>query len=123
MSPGTRAARDDAAGVRRLLKGLTEEGAALRKAKGWHVLVSPSAASRQEVRVPKSLGDICLRQDWLERSGKDLVLSEVGRAMLRRSEAGGDAFREQHQLRTAQLKEIDGTRRPVLVNEAESPLG
>jgi hypothetical protein len=123
MSPGTRAARDDAAGVRRLLKGLTEEGAALRKAKGRHVLVSPSAASRQEVRVPKSLVDICLRQDWLERSGEDLVLSEVGRAMLRRSEAGGDAFREQHQLRSAQLKEIDGTRRPVLVYEAESPLG
>ena len=43
--------------------------------------------------------------------------------MLRRSEAGGDGFREQHQLRSAQLKEIDGTRRPVLVNEAESPLG
>jgi hypothetical protein len=43
--------------------------------------------------------------------------------MLRRSEAGDDAFREQHQKRAAQLKDIDGTRRPVLVNEAESPLG
>ena len=30
---------------------------------------------------------------------------------------------EQHQLRAVTLKEIDGTRRPMLVNEAESPLG
>ena len=33
-------------------------------------------------------------------------------------------FAQQHQLRTAQpSRMIDGTRRPVLVNEAESPLG
>ena len=42
---------------------------------------------------------------------------------LRRSETEGDPFREQHQLRAVTLKEIDGIRRPILVNEAESPLG
>jgi hypothetical protein len=73
--------------------------------------------------VANSLVGICLRQDWLERIGEDLVLSEVGRSMLRRVEAGDDAFRQQHQLRAAQLKEINGTRRPVIVNDAESPLG
>jgi len=34
-----------------------------------------------------------------------------------------DAFREQHQLRTIGQTEINGARRPVVVNEAESPLG
>ena len=34
-----------------------------------------------------------------------------------------DRFREQHQLRSINETEIDGARRPVLVNEAESPLG
>jgi hypothetical protein len=34
-----------------------------------------------------------------------------------------DAFREQHQLRAVSEREIDGARRPVVVNDAESPLG
>jgi len=123
MSRLARGAQDDAAGARRLLKVLTEQGAALRKAKGCHVLVGPSARRRQEIRVAKSLVDICLRQDWLERMGEDLVLSEVGRSMLRRAEASDDAFRQQHQLRAEPLKDVDGIRRPVLVNHAESPLG
>jgi len=35
----------------------------------------------------------------------------------------GDSFRQQHQLRAIAEREVDGVRRPVLVNEAESPLG
>lgn len=34
-----------------------------------------------------------------------------------------DSFRQQHQLRAIAEREVDGVRRPVLVNEAESPLG
>jgi hypothetical protein len=34
-----------------------------------------------------------------------------------------DAFRRQHQVRVATEREVGGTRRPVIVNEAESPLG
>ena len=123
MSRVAREASADAAGAQRLLKALTGEGATLREEKGCYALISPSGAPRANIRVAKSLVDICLRQDWLERIGEDLVLSEVGRSMLRRAEAGDDAFRQQHQVRAAQLKEIDGTRRPVLVNDAESPLG
>ncbi len=55
--------------------------------------------------------------------GRALRLSHVGRAWLRRSAAEGDAFRAQHQVRGSGEREIDGTRRPVLLNEAESPLG
>jgi hypothetical protein len=123
MNRLVRGEQEDAAGARRLLKALNEEGAVLRKAKDGHVLVGPSALQRQGIRVARSWVDICLRQDWIERMGEDLVLSEVGRSMLRRAEAGDDAFRQQHQVRGAQLKEIDGIRRPVLVNDAESPLG
>jgi hypothetical protein len=114
---------DDTAGARRLLARLDEAGSALRQVKGSYLLAIPSAASRHELRVPKRLVEFCLRQDWLERSGGDLVLSQAGRARLRRSETDGDPFREQHQLRAVTLKEIDGIRRPMLVNEAESPLG
>jgi len=34
-----------------------------------------------------------------------------------------DAFRQQHQLRSIGEREINGARRPVVVNDAESPLG
>ena len=66
--------------------------------------------------------EFCLRQDWLEQSGGDLVLSQVdghgfgarklGRSISRAASA-----------KVVTLKEIDGTRRPMLVNDAESPLG
>lgn len=111
------------AGAQRLLKALAGDGGALREEKGCYALVGRSGQLRQDIRAPHRLVDICLSRDWLERRGEDLVLSEVGRAMLRRAEAGDDAFRQQHQLRRAQMKEIDGIRRPVLVNDAESPLG
>ena len=41
MSRVARGPQNDAAAARRLLKGLTGEGAALRTAKGCYVLVGP----------------------------------------------------------------------------------
>jgi hypothetical protein len=113
---------EETAGTRRLLARLAGAGSAIRQGDGCHLLIS-SAASQQRLQAPKGLIEFCLRQDWLERSGGDLILSQAGRAWLRRSESEGDPFREQHQQRTVTLKEIDGIRRPMLVNEAESPLG
>lgn len=60
---------------------------------------------------------------WLEEISGRLILSEAGAAWLRRQEAGVDPFREQHQARDARLMDVGGVRRPVIVNDAESPLG
>ena len=38
-------------------------------------------------------------------------------------EHDGDSFRQQHQLRAVAEREVEGVRRAVLVNDAESPLG
>ena len=35
----------------------------------------------------------------------------------------GDDFRQRHQLRAVAEREVEGVRRAVLVNDAESPLG
>lgn len=48
--------------------------------------------------------------------------------MKRRAQAGqehqaNDAFRERHQLRSIAEREVNGAQRPVVVNDAESPLG
>jgi hypothetical protein len=40
-----------------------------------------------------------------------------------KNDRDGDSFRQQHQLRAIAEREVDGVRRPVLVNDAESPLG
>lgn len=91
---------------------------------GFRLAADGARASGEPAkRVSAGLVETCLAQDWLERSGDDLVLSQAGLAWLRRAAADGDPFRQQHQLRTAGEREIDGTRRPVLLNGAESPLG
>jgi hypothetical protein len=111
--------------MRALLTRLAH-GATLRRAGPRDfVLVEDGANSPAppERTVAPGLVTACLAQDWLERDGDRLLLSHAGRAWLRRCASEGDAFRAQHQLRAGGEREIDGTRRPVLVNEAESPLG
>ncbi len=110
--------------ARRLLVRLAG-GASLRCA--GHPLVLALARDRgapaRELEIPQALTERCLELDWLEQRGDDITLSEVGRAWLRRCAAGDDGFRQQHQLMSTQEREVDGVRRSLLVNEAESPLG
>jgi Domain of unknown function (DUF6456) len=111
--------------VRSLLTQLAH-GATLRRGEGRDfVLVESEADSPAPPGkgVAAALVEACAAQDWLERAGDHFRLSHAGRAWLRRCAADGDAFRAQHQFRAGGEREIDGTRRPVLVNEAESPLG
>ena len=111
--------------ARPLLARLANGGAIERDGAGRFTLAGGSereAASTAKPVAPE-LVEACLAEDWLERQGGALVLSHAGRAFLRRALAEGDAFSEQHQLRRNGEREIDGTRRKVVVNEAESPLG
>lgn len=73
--------------------------------------------------------DVCsieafLERGWLEGEGERHVLTDAGAAWLRRQMSGADPFREQHQLRGTVVRETpNGSRRPVVVNDGESPLG
>jgi hypothetical protein len=111
--------------IRALLSRLAEGGELKPDGAGSFRLTAPAAAAptAPAKTIAAKLVEACLAQDWLERHGDALRLSHVGRAWLRRSAAEGDAFRVQHQVRAGGEREIDGTRRPVLLNEAESPLG
>lgn len=107
-----------------LLARLERGSTILRDGQGClHLADEHSVGTAPARELPKKLVAHCLAEDWLERRGDSLVLSEVGRARLRRSGDTGDAFREQHQLRTIGDRDVNGVRRPVLVNDAESPLG
>ena len=50
-------------------------------------------------------------------------MSDAGRASLRRDGESADPFRHQHQIRATGLRDVEGVRRHVTVNETESPLG
>lgn len=108
--------------ARSLLSQLDGEGSSLRITDTGHCLKRDSGEGGSG-RIAEDVLRFCLQQDFLERRGDDLMLSATGRAWLRRISADDDAFRSQHQLREVRLKEIEGTTRSVLVNDAESPLG
>jgi hypothetical protein len=125
-SPSSSAARERLdPRVRRLLFWLKDGGAIRCAADGGFRLTDEAAAAAHATgkTLAKGLVEICVAEDLLEWQRGELVLSEAGRARLRREEAATEPFREQHQLRSMAEREIAGTRRPVLVNEAESPLG
>jgi Domain of unknown function (DUF6456) len=58
----------------------------------------------------------------MKRSKTDARTTRMADPTPRQSEES-DGFRARHQLRRIAEREVDGVRRPVLINEAESPLG
>ncbi|MFD0986753.1 DUF6456 domain-containing protein [Methyloligella solikamskensis] len=122
-----REAADTASALRKeteaakLLRALLDETARLAQAEDGLRLTMPG----REHSKKADLGTVryCIAQDWLRPKGKTLLLTDAGRAWLKRLDAGDDAYRRQHQIRRTVDVEIDGVRRPALINDAESPLG
>ncbi|MEC9368561.1 MAG: DUF6456 domain-containing protein [Pseudomonadota bacterium] len=84
---------------------------------------SGSSAAR---KIPAADVDDWMSQGWIDRDvdGDCLRLNGAGRAWLRRQLAGAEPFQEQHQHRAMEHRLVEtGQLRPVLVNQAESPLG
>lgn len=105
----------------RLARRLAAAGARLEADAKGYVLVSPLTARRgaAEPACVKAL----LADGALETDGRGYILSQAGRAMVRRLLAGGDDFAGQHQSRAHRtMIEDDGGRATVLVDEGESPL-
>jgi uncharacterized protein DUF6456 len=107
--------------VRRLLARLGAGGWIAFDGKGGFLL--QDQGTNTNVPVPARIIEACVAEDWLVQQGEGLMLTEAARARLRRASAGSEPFREQHQLRETTLREINGVRRQVSVNDGESPLG
>jgi len=91
MSRASVRPKEDMASARRLLQRLTEQEVTLRRVEGCYRLMRQS--TQQGALVPESLISLCMRYDWLTRDGQDLVLSDAGRASLRRDGESADPFR------------------------------
>jgi hypothetical protein len=106
-----------------MLVRLAAGGFVGRDAEGGFWLVDDGASGGAPIALARGMVEACLAEDWLERQGDRFVLSEAARSRLRRTGTDIDAFRQQHQVRAVSNREIEGVRRQVTVNEAESPLG
>jgi uncharacterized protein DUF6456 len=123
-TPGVRARTSQAAEIRRLLARLAGGAFIESDGKNGFRLSEDAVRAGAAIPVARRLVEACLSGDWLAWQGERLVLTDVGHARLRRARAdGNDAFRVQHQVRTIAQREVGGVRRPVIVNEGESPLG
>jgi len=93
------------------------------RAPGFGIVRGESDASVKRATVPQELVKRLHAKQLIDANNGGFVLSQTGQAFLRRMMSRGDPFREQHQDRAMETAEVEGSRRPVLVNETESPLG
>ena len=111
-------------GFRRLLARLAEGAALVEAGEGGFQLAGGCKAASAGMRVSRQMVQACRAADLLRQDGERLILTDAGHALVRRNEAdGNEPFRAQHQRRAYGLREVDGMRRTVLLNEGESPLG
>lgn len=90
---------------------------------GFILTQSSSLGASNTRRISYDLVATLSRRQLIASDDGGFVLSETGRAFLRRKLARADAFRQQHQERGIETAEIEGVRKPALVDETESPLG
>jgi hypothetical protein len=118
---GPQGAKQEAEAAR-LLRRLRDEDAVLvRDGERLRIAVQDGTGSGPAIDI--GIVRYCIVQDWLRPKGQRVALTDAGDAWLRRLGTGDEAYRRQHQIRRTADVEIEGVRRPALVNDAESPLG
>lgn len=111
----------DAKDKARILKFLARGPALPRRGRNLERLLL-EGGERGTIEVARAALQEAIRSDLVEARGNRIVLSDAGRAHLRRGAAGDDPFQGQHRdISAAQVKTCAGPQR-VLVNDAESPL-
>lgn len=86
------------------------------------VFTSRNGYRRPVDHVETSIFEALRQRDWICRASRGWRLSDVGRSWLRRQDATAQPFVEQHQERKSSQRDVSGVSRPVVINEAESPL-
>ena len=79
--------------------------------------VSGKASAISQETIRRWLSD-----DLIEPFEHGFRLSATGRSWLKRQLSATDDFQQQHQNRQMRVIDFEGTKRPALVNDAESPL-
>ncbi|MGB0085560.1 MAG: DUF6456 domain-containing protein [Rhodomicrobiaceae bacterium] len=87
-----------------------------------YAVVSGRDSSGNRLTVGADEVSAWVSRDLIERCAQGYRLSKTGAAWLRRKLSAGQEFQAQHQARVARVINIDGIRRPAIVNDAESPL-
>lgn len=80
-------------------------------------------AGQDGLALADDVARLLLSRGLVARTERGIVLTDAGRAWLRRQRATDDPYRVQHQERAAAVLNESGGSRRVVVNRAESPLG
>lgn len=106
----------------RMLAPLVHRGAALVEAEDGFRYAGAGAGRLGAAVTGADVANL-LAQDLIERTPSGYRISAAGRSWLKRMLAPGDAFQAQHAARRPELRAVEGEEeRPVIVNDAESPL-
>ncbi len=113
--------------ARRVLRRLLAADAVLARAPdGDFAVLRNGKPDRAHTRATSEAVAGFRTRDWIAPRGtapESFALSEAGAAWLRRTEADGDPFAAQHQLRRRRLVvDAEGIARNVIADEGESPL-
>src|SRR4051812_11671011 len=83
-----------------------------------------SGGGREARRPPVPQAEVTgwLSRGLIEACPEGYRISAAGLARLRRALSAGQPFQAQHQTREAQIIDFEGSKRPAIVNNAESPL-
>lgn len=108
----------------RILAPLIHRHALLVESEGaFRYALSKAGAAPFDAVIPREDAEALIAQDLIQKRGRGYCISQAGRAWLKRALSPGDPFQAQHGARRPELREMeDGQERPVIVNDAESPL-
>jgi hypothetical protein len=85
-------------------------------------IVSPGEPASSGAEISADDVRRWLSDDLIAPSGDGFRISASGIAWLKRRMSSPQDFQAQHQQRTPKIIEVEGVKRPAIVNEAESPL-
>lgn len=109
------------AGARRLLCFLAKAPAEPAIAGNDKVTLESTAGGA--ISIGTAVLDHVLREGLARQAGGMLIITDTGRAFLRRVDGGADAYAAQHRLETMTMPDNRHGAARVRRNEAESPLG
>lgn len=89
----------------------------------YTVVNSGKRDQARDNKLDAALVETLVRHRLLTVQDGAVSISDEAQMWLRRRKSGAEPFREQHQIRRDEKREISGSLRPVVVNEGESPLG
>ena len=106
-------------GVKLIATGQTDN---VRDGEKIYTFTGKLRKSEHRIDIAGDIVRTWLADGLIEPDGNDYVIADAGKSWLRRRLSAGDEFAAQHQDRKVRILDVEGVRRPAIVNDNENPL-